>query len=666
MNRARVLTIILFFWILAGCNLYTAPDPTLTYPLAPISTKTQTPLMTIAPVETVTPSITPTPTPTPNSIKFIHTSLDSPGEWEIGLPYIDQNLPQIIIDSPEGKYLDPSFDVSTIEMSYEWWGLGDPVLEFQRIERKENNYWLGDKVIGNNLIESLIKSINHLHPEPYMLNSTTHTDDYPIWTLELSSYDGVHLLVYSNSNTPDYSPWNVVYNGQIYSQFDGQINEALAELFAPEEGKPGAWTWVGEVEEGYLSVTTIGLPSQMVNGFNGILAFQNGFNYWVDAETGLLSGYFEGRSSIGGMGHMIIGSITQLDKIEIDIDENVTITCSIEAQKSDDPSAYGWGFTCPMEEVSHNSQYYYPIRVSFTTDKNKSYTVNGNLFGNWKTNIQLPYIALPEEIDTILRTSNDVNDLLENHQLAAIKYDGAVDKNSGQMTHEWNGEIVLLGQADIGGRIQKYSITLQVRIKDSGLIQWDLDREELISLLEEVLNQPISKRFLEADPNLVLNLYYGEGDIPILSDFDLPNCADIPVSPGLPTISQPLHGFAFNQSWSFNGMQIILIKGESRISNLDIRTYLPEHSTWTSLLPKDLIPINAPMFARINTWSWSPDVVVEWDKESDTNSLDIYKEMAKAWNGSTEVTGWGIMFNSAMLGITDDGKLELISCGEIP
>src|SRR5690606_11573890 len=109
--------------------------------------------------------------------------------------------------------------------------------------------------------------------------------------------------------------------------FDGQIANALSKLFEVSEGQPMAWTSAGSPEEGFLNVGTIGWPGQLVHGFSGLLSVQSGFNYSPDLEKGEIHGYLRGRYSIGGMGNMIVGSIVDLENIELEVDNHQFVSC---------------------------------------------------------------------------------------------------------------------------------------------------------------------------------------------------------------------------------------------------------------------------------------------------------------------------------------------------
>jgi hypothetical protein len=661
------LIFVILTLVLSGCQFLGIPLETLestsTETATKIPTLTPKPTLTHTPTPTIPPTDTPTPTAEPVEFEILATNLEQSGDWNLTLPYTDLNAPKIITATLDGYRLDPAFEVDSIELSYEWWGLGDPVLDYQRIEKRGSQYWRGNTAIPLDSIKAVVESVSNLHPEPQMLNNITHTDDYPIWAIELSSGDGAHVLLFSSSNDLNFAPWNVIYNGQIYSQFDGQIATTLSPLFEVTAGQPMASTGTGNWEEGYLVVDTTGWPGQLSSGFNGLLAVQSNFNYWPDAQKYEIHGYFRGRSSIGGMGNMIIGSITDLQAIKIELVKDRWVSCTLDKLTSEDPAAYSWEFVCPADEATVDPGYQFPIQVTFRTDQDQTYTSKGELFGYWEQGTALPAIAYPEEIKTILDNDPVVQDLLSDHQLVVLSFNASADPASGSIDHRWIADLALFGQAKLDERVLPYSVTIKVGIYNGKLITWDLNRAKLEALLQEVLKQPITQRFLEADPNLILNLYYGESpNYQILDKMDLPPCADLPAPKGLPNLTQALLGFGFNQSLAFSGLQIMIIDGELRLRTFNINPSAPEDALWAALLPVELQPVGAAPFTEISLWSYHPIVAISWDPNASETEIEAYKALAQTWPGNKQIESWGVMIDPGMIGITEDGKLELIDC----
>ena len=204
-----------------------------------------------SPLETMTMTPAPTATPTliyqPNPISFADQ-----GEWNFSHPYVFEDWPDLIIPDGDVYKLDESYEIQSVELSYQWWGLGDPVFNYQQIKKSGSSYMLGGKIVSEEKVKNLVNSMNNLHIVPQTLSSITHTDDYPIWAIEITGNDDTKILLNSTSNSASYVPWNVIYNGEIYAQFDGSVAIVLADLFAVSEGEPMAAFFPGGGEEGEL------------------------------------------------------------------------------------------------------------------------------------------------------------------------------------------------------------------------------------------------------------------------------------------------------------------------------------------------------------------------------------------------------------------------------
>ncbi len=655
------------------CMFFSGCQPIVPNTPPVLSSASQTPLPSSTPIQiplptkTFTPTVPPTPaatsTPVPVTFEWVATNLQQSGGWDLAEPYSDPLAPELITTTVDGFRLDPGFEVDRIELSYEWWGMGDPVFDYQFIERRNSRFWRGDLGVEAYKVQALIKSISHLYPQPQMLQTITHTDDYPIWAIEMADSDGMPVLLYSNSNGSHYAPWNVIYNGRIYTQFDGQIGNALTSLFEVAEGQPMAWTSEGGAEEGYLVVDTSGWPGQLSDGFSGLLAVKSGFNYWPDPQKGELRGYLQGRSSINGTGNMIIGSITELQRIELDVAENQAISCPIEILPSDDPAAKVWGFVCPVNATVTEGTYRYPIRVTFRTDQDQTYNSKGELFGYWENGTVLPKTLYPAEIGEILSHEPVVQDLMSDHQVVVLSFNAAADPITGTLDHRWAADIALLGQVRLDDQILPYSVTIEVEVVNSKLTHWDLDRSELNNLLSEVLNLAITRQFLVGDPGLILNLYYGgSGDKPLVPRQYLKACADLPTANGLPNPQQPLRGFGFNQALDFSGMQMILLDGGLRLYQLEVRLDFNEGKIWNSLLPVEISSQDASPVKEIWAQPYGPFVFIIWDLKASESDIAAFKALARLWPLNKKIQNWGVEVNPGTIAIKADGTLALISC----
>jgi hypothetical protein len=262
------------------------------------------------------------------------TPLASLDAWKLYDPH-DANRNSLLISTDAGLHLDTTWQVESIEYLYQWWGLGKPVFNYQKIEHSPDGFQMGGEAVAAEQVEALVAAIARLSPTQFLLAGNSHTDDYLSWAVEIRGVDGQRILLFSSSTgNPGSAPWNVMYNGRIYAQYDGSLAEPLAKLFSTIRGEPAASFFPGGQEPGTINFATSGLPRQLTEGFSGLLPIADGFYYRVDANNHKINGTIEGRSSILGIGNMVIGVITGLSSVQITAD--TTIDCDVQKLPTDD------------------------------------------------------------------------------------------------------------------------------------------------------------------------------------------------------------------------------------------------------------------------------------------------------------------------------------------
>jgi hypothetical protein len=637
-------------------------------------TPSSTPHPTAVPTATAEPTqivqFIPSPTPTQEIITFIPTTFEQPGAWKFRHPYSDPNAPRLIIAAMDGYALSPDFQIATIELSYRWIGIGDSIYDYQRIERHASGYWKNDQPVATEAMDTLVQAIAHLRPEPQTLSVTVWSDDYPFWAVELTSVNGDKVLLYSSSNSSGYIPWNVIFNGEIYAQYSGDIPSALDGLFTVFEDRKISFD-CGCQNNGYLPIKSFEPPpTQLSEGFSGLLPVYHDFSYYPDYQKSEVRGYLSGEGRISQVGEAEINWLTDLQAIELQRNDGRTVSCSLENMPSDDPQWIYWQFSCPVGKPTSGISYRYPIQLIYTTSNGQSYILSGELFGYWEASTTLPFVLYPYEIGEILKSSPLAGELLSDHLVYFDYAYGSANSSTGVITHEWDADVVLLGQVQVGKRIVPYTVNIdKVYIKDGKVVQWGITRVQLEDLIREVLNQTVTRHFLDYDPEGEIDLYFAEySEYPIIEADDLPACAFLPEGKELPQPGQPLRGFAFNQSQTALGggyynMQVVFVDGSLRIFQLDLYPASKGDTFWISVMPEVLKPKNAPPFTSIQTSLGSADILVEWDEQASPADVSYYQSKFAGWD-MVRLTEWmqGLRLNQRWLDLTPDGRLTLVDC----
>ncbi|HNE04602.1 MAG TPA: hypothetical protein PKJ84_05345 [Anaerolineales bacterium] len=633
---------------------------------SPTATSTALP-----PIKTASPAPTTTPTLAyqPESV-----SMENSGAWEFSRPLVFEDWNQWIISDNETYKLDDEYEIESVDLSYQWWGMGGPSFEYQQIKRTGDVYKLNGRVVVKEKITNLVKSLSNLHAVPQTLNSITHTDDYPIWAVEITGSDGTKILLTSDSNTSLYVPWNVIYNGDIYAQYDGSVEVALADLFSVSEGEPMAAFYPGEGEEGKLIVSTGGWPKQLSYGFNGLLPVHTSFSYWTSPETGEIIGIFDGRSSIGGFGNMVIGSIDNLERIVLEKDDGSKTNCDIETLESDDPSAKQWKFSCALTEPNAVGSYYYPIKVTFGTDKGERITSEGNLFGYWQRGINLSKTIFPLEISDSLKDSEEFKKLAENHQIILYSFDAQVDQSTGNLSEGMNADVVLLGQINYKGKVLPYSVTTSMGIKNGKIIRWDIDELELQNLISDILNQNITNNLLEAGQNPVLNLYYFEANTYVdigysegmtssgRNWYQLGECKGYPWIEELPNETTALREFSVNSGWSKFDSQFILIDDEVRLYDYRGTNLVNENNLLSFLLPKKIMISELPPLEISGQFRYGFYMFFVWGDNATQEEIETYTNMINNLPGKKDFFDWGVKIDDVIFAVNEDGAFDMVEC----
>jgi hypothetical protein len=500
--------------------------------------------------------------------------------------------------------------------------------------------------VSTDRVKNLINAISHLHPIQFLLAGNDHTDDYPSWTVEMTDQAGNRVQLSSSSTAnPGQAPWNIIYNGRLYAQYDGSLSDPLLSLFPGPSGQPGAAFYPGNSAPNAVVLATGGWPDQFTKGFVGLLAIADGFSYQADLKTGKILGYIQGRSSVGGLGHMLIGTLTKIEKVELSGPDGQTHVCPIQPVKSDDPAGAAWSFECALDGATAGSHYRYPIEVTYQTDKQAQGSSAGQLQGVWGSTADALYLPIPEDIQAIFMRSQAVKDLLSDHIPVLVTYTAQLDPQQPKFA-SLAGEVVLLGQTQIQGQTLRYSIGTPFAIENGSLTYWSLTRAALDKMLAEISPLALTKRVMGLAVPPELNMWYAEkGTLPNLpqlinssrSNYKLEGtaCADIPAW-SLPADNQPLEAFGFNNGWQLYMADFVLLNGRPIVNELDLWPNRDDRGGLLPLLvPAQLSTGAQPPFERI--WIESnplfgkqPSLTLWTPDKADPASLAVYQQIAKS------------------------------------
>ncbi|MGC1375108.1 MAG: hypothetical protein WA821_02735 [Anaerolineales bacterium] len=647
--------------------------------LASCGPVTPNPAPTLAPTKTPVPTNTPvppaTPTPAGPAVTF-----EKPSLWNTYDPK-DPGLPELIIPDGNGFRLDPEWQAGKIEYVYRAWtasegGLASrSALGHEIIQQSGSDYLWGEKRVSAEKVKALLSAITDLHPAQSLLVGVFHTDEYPTWQLELTGADGNQILLYSASDeNPGFGPWNVIYNGRIYAQYDGTMGPVIGKLF---DGTDDSFIWKSD-EPGYhpsdmVGFATSGLPNQLSYGFVGLLPIASSFDYSASLADAEIQGYiriynwFESRD------------ITALSSVVLTVDGKKE-ACTLKKPNGKDAYDAKWAFACKLEAVAAGQRYRYPIRIELGAKTGEKFVTTGELRGIWRE--PDASLALPpsEEIQAAMAENPDLQDLLKDHVFYAVYYTGKFQLEKDQ-SPALLGEIILKGQASVANYNIPYTITVPFGIIDKRFVEWGLTRPALQRLISDVFKISLTSRIYKQLPDTTLNLWYvthNELDdfpampsllgpsIPSYFGVNLPQCGKNPAI-AFPANQQPLRAFGF-MSVDFGDATTFVLAGNEAIPygmNLFPATDADELIPY--LAPKELmrngeIPFDHIQYEHLSkpaktTYTFYLELQPHDETKDAANSIanslpvKVDKQFGPYWSA----TDTGIVMNN-------DGSLSIVSC----
>lgn len=642
---------------------------------------TQEPDATISPIHataTLTPSPVPTLTPTlifqPAPVSF-----ENSGEWRFTKPYVFEDWPELIVPDGDTFKLIDGFEVESIELSYQWFGhIDDIVFSYKQIQRIGDTYKLAGKVVLEEKIENLMSSIKNLHLVPQMVSALTITDHYPIWAIEITGENGEKILLTSESNTLPFLPWNVVYNGQIYAQYDGSVFTPLVDLFEIDKDQAMTYSFYQSPQRDKVIVNSNRLRSPLNDGFLGLLTVHRAIDYKVNASAGEIIGTLYGPISINRFRDSVTGSITDLKEVTLEKNDHSKVNCSIKTLENEyDPSGVKWSFICSAEEPNTVGSYLYSIKLSFRTDKGERVTSEGILFGDWNRGILIPQVAFPPEIQKILDGYEPYNQLRKNHEVLLLNFDTEVDIVKGRLDDAFNADILLFGQLVWNGMTVPYTLITSMSIENGNVIRWDTDSYELEALLNDVLRQPITRNILNHEQDAVLNLYHYKSNngadieyrlgsfLPGKHSTSVTACEGVPWREELPDENTPLRGFDFNRNWDEFSIlipQFVLLDDGIRVLEFNGGILDDSDSHQRFLLP-DEFRIGGEIPLEISgSFDLGPSIFISWPYDTAQEDKDAYRAILEQLPGIKEFDEWGAKIEDAVFIVNSNGTFDLVEC----
>jgi len=200
----------------------------------------------------------------------------------------------------------------------------------------------------------------------------------------------------------------------------------------------------------------------------------------------------------------------------------------------------------------------------------------------------------PEEFQAALAKSPKAQELLNDHAIIQILYSGEVSPNT-PLKGATKGEVIFAGEAMIEGKVVRYTIGAQFEVHDGSFTRFDLDRAVLSNLLGQVMKQPLTMRVLTEAPSAIVNMWYaspteqsapGNGPIYVSTEYAalISACGDI-LRTALPSNTDPLIAFGYNDGASFYDPEFVLVNGKTVVRSFDYGRFPWRAATLARLLP---------------------------------------------------------------------------------
>jgi hypothetical protein len=633
--------------------------------------------------QTVTPAPTQKPTRTATLPPLIQPVDMTEGKgftnWKI-VSMVDDQKPDLIIDQGGRYALDPDWDVDRVEFVYKWWGNGDPIMDYQYIFPAGGNYTHSSgKTVSKETLAELLKTLTDFQPEPGMLTSLTHADDFHAWYIEFSGKDGESVLLQSTSNSrEDGAPWNIYYNGHYYAYFGDKLLTAIQKVF-PHEPYEYATAFSEEYPSSTIVFNTERDDSSGFSSFTGLLPLRGDFNYMAGDEYNGLFLFIRSEGFSGFIPDSAKSVITSVSRVEIATVDDPRLRCRITDNRTAFPGD-GWTVQCPVKQPEGETTFNLPIQIQFSTSTGKSLITKGVLSAYWGyENLAVP-AGLPDWMSDALARDPQAAPLWKDHVLFDLEYIGSMHKGQAEKDILY-GEAVLLGETQWQGGTQRYTVATPFEFVNGRLTRWDLAREDIDSLLAGLQTVNLAKVALAADPATILNLYIANWRLipdlpslwnthPVSFDAKMPAFCSINPEVDLPKADQKLQAFAFDGSWYQSGsfqQQFVLV--EDIVVPLNYIYYTSNYDPVSlAIKPVSLTDRRFQAASVVSVASDQTDgsslIVVLNENLSTHGKDDLYEVLVDYFNNPTidltNTTYWEV--EDVGLVVYPDGTLDFIRC----
>lgn len=661
MRRWKSLALLLM--VLSACQA-NPPKP----PMLPTPTPTATPVPLASPEQStiIPPAATTIPMATP-----IPLSTVDPKQLTAWTFYDlhDPSRPDLIVPDEDSYRLDPNWQIEAIHYFYRREGKGDPpAYAAEHIVRQDGEFLRGTETVDASKVQALLQAVNTLYPAHDLTFAFGGT-----WDIELVGIDGRHVVLQSSDRSdPELAPWNVIYNGRIYAQFDGRLADPLKELFGPlHDPTSGGEPLLRKPEEplrySFNPVFQHRVPIE------GLVSLSGSFSYVAEA------GQIKGQISADGILPIapVTATVDGLNLVELQVDGTLQ-ACDILPVEQTEPWGANLHFTCQVNVAKPDLIFRYPITIELNVDNGESIVSAGEIAGIWDTPFDEYVPVLPLHVATAATVNTDLRDLLSDHVVFKLDYDAGISTTT-PLNGVLMGEMLLAGQTQMAGKVVPYTIATPFVIEDGWFTRWSLTRTALNQMIEDIGRSSLAQRIARSVSDVALNMVYAEDDAVLAPEWLAPYwyanpntfrarrsaCLEAEAI-DMPQPNQPLRGFNFNgdQGDPYSSMEFLLLDDRIIVQNLRLDDYQGDRKGMRKLLtPIQLDTGNVPPFHGIIFHPIGPELVL-WDaKDASSEVRAVYAKIANSLPVPVDkADSWGWRAEGLTFIVNEQGELEVAAC----